>query len=188
MQALRKPATATYEVKRSRFIAHLVPIADFAALREQLKVEHPKASHIVYATRELNAHDQIVENSSDDGEPRGTAGVPTLNVLRGNDLINVGLLTVRYFGGIKLGTGGMVRAYGVAAKEVIAIAELMDWQKQETAQFTTPYPQVDTTLYHLQKLGITEFTREFGIEGVVWTVSATSGRIKQLKELNFILV
>ena len=187
MQTLHKSTTATYEVKRSKFIAYLVPISDFATLREQLKAEHPKASHIVYATRELNAHDQIVENSSDDGEPRGVAGVPTLNVLRGSDLINVGLLTVRYFGGIKLGTGGMVRAYGSAAKAVVSTAELAPWQKRETLQFTTPYPKIDTTLYHLQKLGIAEFTREFGIEEVIWTVFATSERIKQLKELDFIL-
>ncbi len=137
MQTLHKIATAIYEIKRSKFIAHLAPISDFATLREQLKVEHPKASHIVYATRELNAQDQIVENSSDDGEPRGVAGVPTLNVLRGNELINVGLLTVRYFGGIKLGTGGMVRAYGSAAREVVSVAELIPWQKREMIQFIT---------------------------------------------------
>ncbi len=186
-QTLHKPATATYEANRSKFIAHLVPIADFATLREQLKGEHPKASHIVYATRELNAQDQIVENSSDDGEPRGVAGVPTLNVLRGNDLINVALLTVRYFGGTKLGTGGMVRAYGGAAKAVVSVAELIPWQKRETIQFITAYSHIESTLYHLKKLSITEYTREFGIEEVIWTVSTTSERIKQLKRLDFIL-
>ncbi len=187
MQTLHNPAIATHEVKGSKFIAYLVPISDFATLREQLKAEHPKASHIIYATRELNTHDQIVENSSDDGEPRGTAGVPTLNVLRGNDLINVALLTVRYFGGIKLGTGGMVRAYGSAAKEVVSVAEFIPWQKRETIQFITAYSRIESTLYHLKKLSITEHTREFGIEEVIWTVSTTSERIKQLKGLDFIL-
>jgi len=69
-----------------------------------LRESHPKARHIVYAYRELNEFEQIVENSSDDGEPKGSSGVPVLNVLRGEDFINVAILVVRYFGGIKLGT------------------------------------------------------------------------------------
>jgi len=78
-----------------------------------LKIEHPKARHIVYAYRELNEFNQIIENSSDDGEPKGSSGVPVLNVLRGEEFINVAILVVRYFGGIKLGIGGLVRAYTV---------------------------------------------------------------------------
>ncbi len=68
-----------------------------------LKKEHPKAVHFVYAYRTLNEYNQIIEDKSDDGEPKGTSGIPSLNVLRGYDLVNTAVITVRYFGGTKLG-------------------------------------------------------------------------------------
>lgn len=76
-------------------------------MHERLKAEHPKAAHVVWALRERNGYGQIVENQSDDGEPKGTSGQPSLNALRGAQLVNAGALIVRYFGGIKLGTGGL---------------------------------------------------------------------------------
>jgi len=182
MQTIHETITHTYEVNRSKFIAYLTPSYNFKILQAQLKKDNPKANHIVYATRELNAFDQVVENSSDDGEPKGCAGVPTLNVLRGNELINVALLTVRYFGGIRLGTGGMVRAYGSAAKEVIANAPLELYQKQIEYRFTTPYNQVDQILYHLKQLDITHIEREFGVEDVKWSVKSNQESIDGLKE------
>ena len=182
MQTLNTTVSHTYEVNRSKFIAYLTPIQNFKALHAQLKQENPKASHIVYATRELNAHAQVVENSTDDGEPKGCAGVPTLNVLRGNELINVALLTVRYFGGTRLGTGGMVRAYGSAAKGVIADAPLQPYQKQVEHHFVTPYNQVDQALYHLKQLGIIDIEREFRVEDVKWSVRSSEEAITKLKE------
>lgn len=183
MQTINETITHTYEVNRSKFIAYLTPIYNFKSLQAQLKIDNPKANHIVYATRELNAFNQVVENSSDDGEPKGCAAVPTLNVLRGNELINVALLTVRYFGGIQLGTGGMVRAYGSAAKEVIAIAPLQPYQKLVEYRFTTSYNQVDQILYHLKQLEITHIEREFGVEDVQWRIKSNEEAINKFKEL-----
>jgi len=183
MQTINQTISNTYEVNRSKFIAYLTPIENFKALREQLKADNPKANHVVYATRQLNEYDQVVENSSDDGEPKGCAGVPSLSVLRGHELINVALLTVRYFGGIRLGTGGMVRAYGNAVKEVLAIAPLQPYQKQIEFRFTTPYNQVDQTLYHLKQLDINTFERDFGMEGVEWIVRSNQESIDGLKEM-----
>ena len=71
MRRIAEAAEARYEVKGSRFLSHLVPIEAFEALRERLRAEHPKASHIVHAYRAINDYDQIVENSGDDGEPNG---------------------------------------------------------------------------------------------------------------------
>jgi len=70
-----------YEVKKSKFIAHLVPIEEFDGLQDKLRAKHPKSRHVVYALRYLNEFDQIVENLSDDGEPKGTSGKPSLMVL-----------------------------------------------------------------------------------------------------------
>lgn len=111
MKTIEKEISAAQEIKKSSFIAYLAPLASFEALRARLRRQHPKARHIVWAYRALNEPGQIVENSSDDGEPKSTAGAPCLNALRGAELINAAVLVVRYFGGIKLGAGGLVRAY-----------------------------------------------------------------------------
>ena len=112
------------EIKKSKFIAYLVPYSLFKVTLENLKISQPKARHFVYAYRYLNEFNQIVENSSDDGEPKNTSGKPSLSVLQGQDIINSAVIVVRYFGGIKLGTGGLVRAYSKSVNEVLKIANL----------------------------------------------------------------
>ncbi len=92
MKTIREPNISTYEIKRSKFIAHLVPIDRFDGLQDELKRQHPKARHVVYALRHLNEFEQVVENLSDDGEPKGSSAQPALNVLRGEDIINVRFL------------------------------------------------------------------------------------------------
>ena len=107
-----------YEIKKSKFIAILEPYSDpqnFANRRQQLLSEYPKASHICYAWRSLEDQ-QTKEGFSDDGEPSGTAGIPLLRLLQQQGMINTQVLVVRYFGGIKLGTGGLMRGYTEAAK------------------------------------------------------------------------
>ncbi len=90
MYFINKDYIQVLEEKKSKFIAYLTPYDNFDLLMEKIKNEHPKARHYVYAYRYLNEFDQIVENSSDDGEPKGTSGKPSLNVLAGNELIIVG--------------------------------------------------------------------------------------------------
>jgi len=181
MQSIKISFTSTIEVNRSKFITHLVPIAEYERLQEKLKYEHPKANHIVYALRYLNEFDQIVENASDDGEPKGCAGVPALNVLRGQPLINCAVLIVRYFGGIKLGTSGMARAYAESVKNVIADATLVAYEKEVCYVFTTSYREVDKTLHKLKQLGITQYERDFGIEAVEWKIRGSEERVERLK-------
>ncbi len=171
------------EMKHSKFMAFLVPIGDFDRLHERLKGEHPKASHIVWAKRYLNVHEQVVEDSSDDGEPKGCAGKPVLRVMQGADLIECGILVVRYFGGIKLGTGGMVRAYGEAAKAVIESAECFPYEKEATVTFFTPYADVSRWEYLIgQNEGI-EIEKEFDEKGCHWKITAPMTTIERLKEL-----
>jgi uncharacterized YigZ family protein len=159
---IKEHFTSTYEIKKSKFIAHLVPFSTFSSTMELLKKEHPKARHFVYATRYLNEFDQIVENSSDDGEPKGTSGKPSLAVLSGADVINAAVIIVRYFGGIKLGTGGLVRAYGNAVNEVLSIANLLAYEKLETKNITVNYNELDKLKYNLEKQNIQIINQEFG--------------------------
>lgn len=182
MYTLASHTISTTEVKRSKFITHLVPISEYEGLQEQLKKEHPKANHVVYALRTLNEFDQIVENASDDGEPKGCAGVPALNVLRGEELINCAVLVVRYFGGIKLGTGGMARAYAQAVKNVISESELVSYVKEDTYKFSTSYSDIDKTLYQLRQLDLTKYERDFGIDSVDWKVTGSGESLKRFKE------
>ena len=181
MQTVEKATTCTTEVNRSKFITHLVPISEYKGLQEKLKKEHPKANHVVYALRYLNEFDQVVENSTDDGEPKGCAGVPTLNVLRGEELINVAVLIVRYFGGIKLGTGGMARAYALSVKDVLGVSDLVLYEKQIEYVFNTSYSEVDKTLYKLKQLGLTQYERDFGAGKVMWKIVGSEEKIEIFK-------
>ena len=170
-----------YEIKKSIFIASLVHIKKFKTLHEELKQKHPKANHIVWAKRELNEFMQVVENSSDDGEPKGTSGPPSLNVLRGSDIINAGVLIVRYFGGIKLGTGGLVRAYSSATKEVIKVSKLIKYEKKEIFKFTTDYSSINRYEHYLNKKDIQIHQRDFETNQVIWTLYLSEIQAKELE-------
>jgi uncharacterized YigZ family protein len=183
MNCIQSLYKAQIEVKKSKFISFLVPLSDFKNLLEHLKKEHFKANHIVWAKRELNEFNQIVENSSDDGEPKNAAGVPTLNQLRGANLINCAIITVRYFGGIKLGVGGMVRAYSKAAKEVIDCANLVEYKKLIDFEICKPYNKQRELEYNLKKLQITDINREFKEDKICYRLKVPQELIDKLKML-----
>ncbi|MDO4911135.1 MAG: YigZ family protein [Corynebacterium sp.] len=110
------------EIKRSRFITYLTRVENEEEAREfinDIKKQYPDARHhcsaYIYHVDDANA----VERSSDDGEPSGTAGMPMLDMLKGSGLLDICAVVVRYFGGIKLGTGGLVRAYGDAVSQAL---------------------------------------------------------------------
>lgn len=174
MQTIEQIYTAEVEEKKSTFLAFLCPMRDFESLHLKLKQEHPKAAHIVWAKRYFNEYRQVVENNSDDGEPKGTSGPPVLNVMRGVELVESGLLIVRYFGGIKLGTGGLVRAYGSSAKEVIANAKLIPFVFKERLFFRTIYALVPRFEHYTSTQNITVIKREFESEGVHWEIEVSA--------------
>lgn len=174
MQTVNKTNDILYEVKKSTFYAYLTPYESFKTLHVNLKNIHPKSRHIVWAYRYLNEFNQVVENSSDDGEPKGTSGPPSLNALRGADLINCGVLIARYFGGIKLGTGGLVRAYGSATNCVIDEAELVLYEQKELLCFSVPYSLVQRIEHYLEKMGLGFGSREFNEIGAVWELQLTA--------------
>lgn len=171
MQTIDEIITATYEIKKSTFLCFLCPATEFKTLHERLKNEHPKAAHVVWAYRELNGYGQVVENQSDDGEPKGTSGQPSLNALRGADLIDTGALVVRYFGGVKLGTGGLVRAYGSAVNAAVDAAQqsgrLVKFEIKSPCVFFAPYALGSRFEHYFEKRGLA-FSREFNEDGAVW--------------------
>ena len=113
--------TTTLEVKKSKFIAfyyEIDTVGEVEFILNNLKKENKKARHFPYAYK----IDNYVKKS-DDKEPNGTAGSPIFNIIEKNHLDHTLIIVIRYFGGIKLGAGGLIRAYGASAREVIKIDE-----------------------------------------------------------------
>jgi len=161
MQFIESEYNETLEVKKSKFITHITSYDKFHQMMQTLRVEHPKARHFVYAYRYLNEFNQIVENSSDDGEPKGTSGKPSLSVLAGANIINTGVIIVRYFGGIRLGTGGLVKAYSDAVNLVLKCSELKNYVKLKSKKLYLEYPQLSQIEYLLSQHEINVVDKEF---------------------------
>jgi len=180
LKFVQKEFSHTYEEKKSKFIAHIFPYEQFNEIMTRLKNEHPKARHHVYAYRHLNEFDQIVENSSDDGEPKGTSGKPSLAVLSGSEMINTAVIIVRYFGGIKLGTGGLVKAYSNSVNEVLNVSELKNYEKLIIKYIECEYNDLSKVEYILNALKINVKNKEFLIN-VKLEISLTQEKIIELE-------
>ena len=126
---IKKLNSAVYKEKRSEFIGFIKPInkvQDVNDFIKILKTKYPSARHICWAYR-LCINNEIIENSSDAGEPSGSAGLPILNVIKQHNIVNCGIFVVRFFGGVKLGKHGLINAYKTTAGLVIAESALHKW-------------------------------------------------------------
>jgi len=134
---LAQPVHSELLIKKSRFIGCVQPVADRAAalaVVASLRAEHPAAAHVCWA---LMAGGQSAAN--DDGEPGGTAGRPMLEVLRHQQVEGALATVVRYFGGVKLGAGGLVRAYTDAVAQALLGATLVPLLRQRSLRCAVPY-------------------------------------------------
>jgi len=128
-------------VVNSRFIASLAPVFSVEEARnfvQRIRREYPDASHNVPAYL-VGGGDAVIAHCSDDGEPSGTAGRPALAVLSGSGLGDVAVVVTRYFGGTKLGTGGLVRAYGEAVRRVVEVVPRAERIATHTVMVAVPY-------------------------------------------------
>lgn len=148
-------------IKNSRFITLLYKVKSIDNIKDILniiKLEYPEATHYCYA--------YIIDNikkSSDDGEPSGTAGIPILKVLESNNLTNVLAITIRYFGGIKLGANGLIRAYTKSIANAIKENTLKELTKGINIDITFNYNQVKEIDYLLKDIKINNKTFENNI-------------------------
>lgn len=144
------------EIKKSKFICHLFRIDNEEQAREyinQIKKEHYKANHNCSAY--LLGENFEIQRSSDDGEPSGTAGVPILEVLKKNELQNTLAVVTRYFGGIKLGAGGLIRAYSTSVSEALDKIGIVEGKLQQILAITISYPQLGKLQNYLENEQIT---------------------------------
>ena len=183
MFLLKEKISTQIEVKKSKFIATLAPFKDFESLNKALRDEHPKAAHVVWAYRYLNEFAQIVENSSDDGEPKGSSAPALLAALRGAELVDTCALVVRYFGGIKLGIGGLVRAYGASVNEAIKSAKDMGvlefFEKKESLKVFVPCALI-SRCEHFAKTQNINFSQEFSAAGCDFSFSINKSQKAEL--------
>ena len=141
-------------IKKSRFISVITYCENEQAVLHALKslqIQHPHANHIAFAYR-LKTQAGIIYRFHDAGEPSGTAGKPIFQHLEGKNIINALVVVIRYFGGVKLGAGGLTRAYGNTAKHVIDTVSLQPYIEMATLRFILDYDQFQPFEYTLKKL------------------------------------
>ena len=155
LQVLAAPVTVDSEIKKSRFIGVAMPCESeqqAMQLLRKLAAEHSNANHLAFAWRIRQPEGFITERFYDAGEPSGTAGRPILAPMQGENLINAVVAVVRYFGGVKLGTGGLTRAYGNAAKEVLSAAKKLPFVEMQQLNLQIDYSQLQMLEYQLKQI------------------------------------
>ena len=170
-------------IKNSRFITRLVKITkkdEVEDILNNLKKEYPKATHYCYAYI-VNDY----KKTSDDGEPGGTAGMPILNVLEKEDMTSVIAIVVRYFGGIKLGAGGLVRAYSSSVRDTLKKADKILLIEGVQIKITIPYDRQNELNYILKDSEIVDKTFT---DKVTYIINCSKEMSEKLHQYNPIII
>lgn len=173
MRILKENVSFEYMVKNSRFLSELLRVESpeqARSLWHEQKLKY-RMNHLVYAF--ITGPSGGIMGCSDDGEPSGTAGRPTLEVLKGSGLTQVLLTTARWFGGTLLGTGGLVRAYTMGAQGVLSLAQTRELVPMREISLKVPYPLYEQVRLLLREFSAESLAEEFGPE------VAVSARIRE---------
>ena len=165
MKRLLETATTEIEIKKSRFISIAYPVESLEEVKEKVILTrslHPNATHVVHSA--VVGKSGTLFSSSDDREPKNTAGRPSLEVLKGSGITNICVCTVRYFGGTLLGTGGLVKAYGDSTKEVLKIVKTEELIERESFTAVMQYDHYTLAKRLLDETTATDITEDFGVE------------------------
>lgn len=164
VQKIAQTGQAEQIINKSRFIGVAAACADEREVHRllyQLIDEHPQANHLAFAYR-LQTPQGLVQRFNDAGEPAGTAGKPILQHIEGKDLINACIAVVRYFGGIKLGAGGLARAYGNSAKLALEAARLEAYVEMRQIRLAVDYNRLERLTRELELEGGEILNKDFG--------------------------
>ena len=179
MKSIQKEITSEIIINKSKFITILTNINDIDKVNEKLeeiKKQYKDATHYCYAYI-INNH----ERCSDNGEPSGTAGMPILNVLKQNDLTNILCVVIRYFGGIKLGAGGLIRAYSTSASAALNKAIITNLVNGYNITIEFSYNNLKQIDYLLKNIDIKKDYQT----NIIYTFNITEEKLKQIEsELN----
>ena len=165
-------------IKNSRFICLLIKInsVDINNILDKIKSDYPKATHYCYAYLYND-----IQRFNDDGEPGGTAGMPILNVLLKEELSNVLCVVIRYFGGIKLGAGGLVRAYTKSVTECLKVTDLMDLEEGYKVRLKFNYNDEKQVKYLLKDSNILNEKYDLDVEYLVLVNNDVLDNLKNYK-------
>lgn len=174
----------TYEqtIKKSRFICSIARVSSDEEAQQfiaSIQAANKKATHNCFAYM-IGDNDQI-QRESDNGEPSGTAGIPILESLKLAKIHNVVAVVTRYFGGIKLGAGGLIRAYSNTTTEAIHQAGLVQRIKQEILKITVTYALHDLLLYYFKENNLEVASEEYGVN-VETSIYVNETDLKDVKE------
>ena len=161
---LSSKSEGKYNEKGSIFSALAIPVSDVVEVKtnlHQLKEQFPDASHICYGYR-IKEVGRLDEFATDAGEPKGSSGLPILNVLKRNQIVDAVIFIVRYFGGSKLGIPGLINAYGTAAERSIENAKVKKWIQLERISFVCNYDLQNKVDSDLQKFKVKIINTNFG--------------------------
>ncbi len=183
MYRLKEETTHTIEIEKSKFITYLKRVFSEQEAKEYLysiQKMHPNATHHCYAFI-IGEHDEI-QRSNDNGEPSGTAGVPMLESLKKNHMQDTIAITVRYFGGIKLGAGGLIRAYSKSVSQALQNSILTQkiYTKKYTLSFS--YDLIGKLDYYFRIHDINIIDKQYDSE-VIYTYYTTNDIIEDISEL-----
>ncbi|UTW13327.1 YigZ family protein [Marinobacterium rhizophilum] len=159
-----RPHAVSLEIKRSQFICQAAHTVGAQAANDfvlQVRNRYPDANHNCWCYVAGAPDDYNLWNCSDDGEPRGTAGKPMLNVLAHSGLGEITLVVTRYFGGVKLGAGGLVRAYSQAVQECLASLPTETRVFTQSYELLAPHDLTGTLEHLIQQLGLTVIERQW---------------------------
>lgn len=179
---LSSPCQAVYDIKKSKFLAFAYPITQKDEVMfhvEQLHKCYPDARHVCYGYIIGNPNNTTHAGFDDDGEPNGTAGRPILNVLQHKAIGNVLVAVVRYFGGIKLGAGGLTRAYATATQLVVDEMTLVSFVPQTTVTVLTQFAHESQVRYVIAQMAGVVITSEYQTQ-VTMTVQLNAQDVDKL--------
>jgi len=172
------------DIKRSRFITTVIPVSDKPSALRQIqhtRQEYPDANHHCWAMIAGNPLDTHHQDMSDDGEPKGTAGKPMLNVLQHSGMGNMVVIVTRYFGGIKLGAGGLVRAYSSSVSNALHRIDTTTHFIMQRWRLQLPYSQLATFEHWLKSSNIVTVDREFS-DNVTLNLDTPESTLPTLKD------
>lgn len=174
------PAEDEFVERKSRFIGAIAPVQteeEAQAWIAQVRQQHRDATHNTYAYILRNG----IKRYSDDGEPQGTAGVPMLDCIEKEGLVDVAVVVTRYFGGILLGAGGLTRAYSKSARDALAAAGVAAMGRWTAARCTCPYPLLERVKLEVQAVGGTVDAVDYGAEAAL-TLSLPEDAPRRLQD------
>lgn len=182
-QTIAAPSIGEFKEKGSKFIAYAYFVSDEIEIKEKLdlpKKEHFKATHHCYAYR--LGTDGKNYRANDDGEPSGTAGRPILGQIDSFGLTNLLIVVVRYYGGTKLGTSGLINAYREAAKLALENSIKIEKIIESQIDFSVPYLKMNEVMQFLKQYEIELVTNDYSDESIHFKVSVRNKLLESLKE------